>query len=306
MGDSPESTGQGDRVAKRILVLGATGMLGHTLFRHLSTQPDLDVYASARESRGLEDWFPAQLLDRIHTAVDAGDFDTIIRVLAAVRPQVVVNCIGAIKQQPAARDPLSAIAINSLLPHRLAQLCAATSARLIHFSTDCVFDGAKGNYSEGDAPTATDLYGMSKYLGEVSTSPHAVTLRTSFIGHELKGRVGLIEWFLAQTGNVRGFTRAVFTGFPSIEMANILAEHVIPNADLTGVIHVSSQPISKYDLLEMVALRYGKQIDIEPDDTVLIDRALDSTAFRRITGYVPPPWTVLVERMYDDYRAFGR
>jgi dTDP-4-dehydrorhamnose reductase len=304
MGDTSGEAGGRDRRATRILILGATGLLGHTLFRHLSSQPGLEVHASVRDRGGLERWFSARLLENVHAPVDARDFDTIIRAFEAAKPQVVINCVGVIKQGPAAEDPLVAIPINSLLPHRLAQLCGAASARLIHFSTDCVFDGARGDYAEDDPPTATDLYGMSKRLGEVSASPHCLTLRTSFIGHELRDRLGLLEWFLAQPARVRGFTRAVFTGFPSIEMARIMAEHVIPDPGLSGVIHVASEAISKYDLLRLIADAYGKRVDIEPDDKVMINRALNGKAFQKATGYVPAPWTALVNQMHEDYLAF--
>jgi dTDP-4-dehydrorhamnose reductase len=274
------------------------------MFRQLSSRPELDVHAAVRESGGLATLFPGGLLQTIITDVDVNRFDTIIRACSTVRPEIVINCIGLVKQLPIANEPIPAISINALLPHRLAVLCRAIGARLIHFSTDCVFDGAKGNYRETDPPTATDLYGISKYLGEVAEPPHCVTLRTSIIGHEIKGRHGLVEWFLAETGRVRGFTKAIYSGFPTVEMALIVAERVIPNPDLIGIFHVSSDPISKYDLLGLVAKQYERPNEIDPYGDVRIDRSLDSSEFRRITGYVPPAWPVLVARMHEDYRTF--
>lgn len=278
-------------------------MLGHSLVRYLSECPEYDVYASARNLAGLQKHFPEALIVRFLTeSVDANDFESIIRAIASTQPDVIINCIGIIKQLPLANDPLTAITCNALLPHRLSLISHAAGARLIHISTDCVFDGKKGMYTEKDASTAEDLYGRTKYLGELD-DPHSVTLRTSIIGHELKGGYGLIEWFLAQAEKVRGFRRVIYSGFPTIELAGILRDHVLPNPEIHGVYHVSSEPISKYDLLTLVAERYGKDIEIEPYDGFVQNRSLDSTIFREETGYQPPSWGELVERMHCDFLA---
>ena len=288
----------------KILILGGTGMMGHTLFRHLSSQPDLDVYATARSSSGIAKWFPQALIRKIRTDVDADNFDTVIRALAAIQPRVVINCIGLIKQLPRANDPLSAITINSQLPHRISLICRTAGARLIHISTDCVFDGVKGYYTEKDPSNANDLYGRSKFLGEVAY-PHCVTLRTSIIGHELKGRLGLVEWFLSQQGSVQGFTQAIYSGFPTIELADIIRQYVLPNSGLQGVYHVSSASIAKYDLLKLIARFYGKTVDIIPAGDFRIDRSLNAELFEAATGYRPPSWPELVEKMYRHYLESG-
>jgi dTDP-4-dehydrorhamnose reductase len=288
---------------KKILILGGTGMLGHLLLRYLSAYPEYDVYATARSLAGLGKHFPEDLLARFRPdSVDANYLDSVIRALAAIQPDVVINCIGIIKQIPGADDPLTAITVNAQLPHRISLISHNAGARLIHLSTDCVFNGKKGMYTENDQSNAEDLYGRTKYLGEVSY-PHCVTLRTSIIGHELKGRYGLIEWFLSQTQKVRGFRKAIYTGFPTIELARIIRDYILPNPALSGVYHVSSGPISKYDLLRLVAERYGKEIEIEPYDDFMQDRSLDSTIFREITGYQPPSWDKLVEMMHADFLA---
>lgn len=287
---------------KRILILGGTGMLGHTLFAYLAAQEKWDVHTTARDYRGLAPCFPEELAAKVRPQVDADNFDTVIRGLAAVQPDIVINCIGLIKQTPLANDPLSAITVNSQLPHRLSMLCRTAGARLIHISTDCVFDGKKGNYREVEAANASDLYGRTKLLGEVAY-PHCVTLRTSIIGHELKGYRGLVEWFMAQKGSVCGFKRALFSGFPTIEFARIISEYVLPNEDLSGVYHVSSEPISKYDLLTLIATSYDKEINIEPEAEFIIDRSLDSSLFQKSTGYRPPSWPELVEKMYQNFTA---
>ncbi|MDA8235875.1 MAG: SDR family oxidoreductase [Clostridia bacterium] len=285
---------------KKVLILGGTGMLGHTLLINLSKQKDLDVYATARTLKGLSQWFSSELIAKIRGDVDADNFDTVIRALASIQPDIVINCIGLIKQLPIASDPLSAITINAQLPHRISLICRAAGARMIHISTDCVFDGNKGNYTESDPANAIDLYGRSKFLGEVDY-PHCITLRTSIIGHELKGKHGLVEWFFAQEGKVRGFTKAIYSGFPTIELARIISKIILPNPELQGLYNVASDAISKHDLLKLMADRYGKQIEIEPFNEFCQDRSLESSLFRQITGYTPPSWPELVDKMYKDY-----
>jgi len=286
----------------KVLILGATGMLGHALLVHLAARKDLDVCATCRDIGDLKDVLPGHIAKRLRPAVNVDNFDTIIQAFAEIKPEVVINCIGLIKQLPIANQPLAAITVNAQWPHRLALLCEAAQIRLVHISTDCVFDGKKGGYTEEDPANATDLYGRTKFLGELSYS-HCVTLRTSIIGHELKGGHGLIEWFLRQKNTIRGYTKAIFTGLPTIELAQIISDKVIPNPDLNGLYHVSSEPISKYALLRLVAQRYGKQIAIEPDDSVTIDRSLNSSRFREITQYIPPTWPELVDTMYQHFRS---
>lgn len=286
--------------AKKILILGGTGMLGHTLFTHLSLDKDLDVYATVRNTEGVSQWFPRELIPKVRDGVDANDFDTVIRALASIQPDVIINCIGLIKQLPLASDPLSSINLNTQLPHRISMISRTAHARMIHISTDCVFDGKKGNYTERDDSNAKDLYGRSKFLGEVSY-PHCVTLRTSIIGHELKGRYGLVEWFLAQSDSVSGYTKAIFSGFPTLEIARIIKNYVLPNDKLSGVYHISSEPISKYNLLKLIADKYNKNIEIKPSDNVCIDRSLDSSRFHEITGYVSPTWPELIDAMHQNY-----
>ena len=208
----------------------------------------------------------------------------------------MINCVGLVKQLAEANDPLSALPINALFPHRLARLCGLVNARLVHISTDCVFSGRQGGYTEADEPDALDLYGRSKLLGEVDY-PHAVTLRTSIIGEELESTHGLVGWFLAQQAGVRGFTRAIFSGLPTCELAGVIRDYVLSRVELRGLYHVASDPISKYDLLRMVNEEYGKGLRIEPDDTLKIDRSLDAACFREATGYSVPAWPELVACM---------
>jgi len=280
-----------------VLVLGASGMLGNAAVRVLAQDAQCEVYGSVR-SAGAIAHFPPPLQQRIVAGVDVNS-DDLSAIIARLRPTVVVNCVGVVKQLAEANDPLIALPLNAELPHRLARLCEATGARLIQISTDCVFDGRRGGYSESDTPDATDLYGRSKLLGEVDY-PNAVTLRTSLIGHELASHHGLLDWFLSQQHSIRGFTRAVFSGLTTVELVGVIARHVIPNEGLRGVYHLSGEPISKYELLSLVADIYGKAIEIVPCDEPVIDRTLKAERFRAATGYAPPDWKTLIR----DLKAF--
>lgn len=281
----------------RVLVLGSTGMLGNAMFRVFSERSDLAVFGTARAEGSLR-YFSENLSGKIITGVDVENHDSLLRAFVVARPHVVVNCVGLVKQLADANDPLQAVPINTLLPHRLAALCGATSARLVHISTDCVFSGAQGGYLETDFPDADDLYGRSKLLGEVDY-PHAITLRTSIIGHELLGNRSLVNWFLSQQGSVKGFTRAFFSGLPTVELAAVVRDVVLPRPDLRGIYHVSSRPISKFDLLHLVANAYAKDIEIVPAEDLVIDRSLNSDRFKNETGYLPSEWSTLVQRMHD-------
>lgn len=281
----------------RILVLGASGMLGNAMIRVLSEKTDWQVYGTIR-SENSKQFFPTDIAERLLSGVNVEQHDSLIQVFLQTRPDVVVNCVGLIKQLADAEDPLQAIPINALLPHRLARLCELSGARLIHISTDCVFAGDKGNYHESDQSDAKDVYGRSKFLGEVAY-PHTVTLRTSIIGHELQSANGLIDWFLSQQGRCKGFTRAIFSGLPTVVLAQIIRDVVISRIDLSGLYHVAAQPISKYDLLRLVTDVYGKSIEIVPDDQLVIDRSLNADRFRLATGYATPEWPALVRCMHS-------
>lgn len=281
----------------RVLVLGASGMLGNAMVRVLSEKEEWEVSGTVRSS-GAGRFFPPMAAWRLVTGVDVENHDVLIKLFAQLRPDVVVNCIGLVKQLADADDPLLAIPINSLLPHRLARLCDLAGARLVHMSTDCVFSGRKGGYHEKDPSDAEDLYGKSKFLGEVDY-PHAITLRTSIIGHELQGAHSLIGWFLSQEQQCKGFVKAIYSGLPTVVLARLVRDVIIPQTGLSGLYHVASKPISKYDLLCLVAKTYRKSIEIIPDDSLVIDRSLNADRFREATGYVAPDWPELIKAMHS-------
>jgi dTDP-4-dehydrorhamnose reductase len=283
----------------KILVLGASGMLGNAVFRYFSAQPKFETLGTLRSTGSLA-FFDPSLHRYLLTAVDVENFDSLSLAFAQIKPQVVINCIGLVKQLAVANDPLYALPINAMLPHRLARLTEMMSARLIHISTDCVFSGNRGGYTEKDFSDADDLYGRSKFLGEIADQPHVVTLRTSIIGHELNSRHGLLEWFLAQQGAVKGYDKAVFSGLPTVELARVIAEFVLPN-QLKGLYQVAAKPINKFELLHLFASEYGRSIDIVAESKLKIDRSLNGEKFEKATGYKSPEWPELITSM----RQFG-
>ncbi|MEA2236540.1 MAG: dTDP-4-dehydrorhamnose reductase [Thermoanaerobaculia bacterium] len=283
----------------RVLILGAGGMLGHKVWQIFRDRFDCRAAVRVRPALPLFDD------NRVIDGIDAADFDGISRLIETVQPDAVVNCIGVVKQLAAAHDPIASITLNSLLPHVVARACAAAGARMIHISTDCVFAGTRGNYTEKDLPDAADLYGRSKLLGEVTEGE--LTIRTSIIGRELRTSNGLVEWFLSHRGgSVRGFTKAIFSGVTTAVLADTLANVIEHHSGLHGLYHVAAAPISKYDLLVMLNEAIGAGVTIAPDDSLVIDRTLDATRFRDATGLVPPPWQEMIAALAAESPHYER
>lgn len=280
----------------KVLILGVSGMLGGALFKKYSNDAEMVVFGTARSNSALN-YFDKKDHQRIICNVDIGSDNSLIEVFENINPDVVINCIGLVKQVSEANNPLQAIAINALFPHRVAALCKIVKARMIQISTDCVYSGAGGNYVECDFADANDLYGRSKFLGEVGY-PNTITLRTSIIGHELQGHRSLIDWFLSQNTSIKGYQKAFFSGLPTVELARVIRDFVLPNPKLFGLFHISVDSISKYDLLKIVAQEYKKEIQIIPDDNLQINRTLDSSKFRSLTGFTPKAWPQLVAEMH--------
>ena len=290
----------------RVLILGVTGMLGHKVWQTAASRWDL--YGTVRGKP--EDVAKYGLFEqsRLLGGVDAMRFESVEAALSEVRPDVVINCVGVVKQLAAAKDPVVSLTVNSLLPHRLAVVCRTLGARLVHVSTDCVFSGARGMYSEGDQPDADDLYGRSKLLGEVGDEG-CLTLRTSLIGRQLSGETGLVEWFLHEPGPVSGYAKAIFSGFTTQAFAALLVEIAERHPQLHGVLHAACDPIDKLSLLRLLRDAYGRDTAINPSDTLRLDRSLDASALRTLTGFVPRPWPEMVQCMAEDaspYNAWRR
>jgi dTDP-4-dehydrorhamnose reductase len=279
----------------KILVLGGDGMLGHQLVQSLAAEHE--VHATLRQdAAAYREHVDLLRSASWHFGVDVGDASRLDAVIGSSGAHAVINAIGIVKQRDAAKQAIASIEVNSLLPHRLAALCAPRGVRLVHFSTDCVFSGSKGRYREDDPPDAEDLYGRSKLLGEVG-EPGCITLRTSIVGLELTRKTGLLEWFLAQQGPIKGYARAIYSGFTTLEMARIVANILTRHPERHGVYHVSSEPISKLELLTMIRDRLGMTTQIVADRSFQCDRSLDSGRFRREFDYAPPSWPQMVDEL---------
>lgn len=282
----------------KVVILGVTGMVGHAVFRSFLDDSQFDVWGTLRSPYALS-YFPQNMHSRLCHGVDLFNEASLFNLFESIRPDLVINLIGITKQQAGGNDPVLVLPVNAIFPHRLARLCGLVGCRLIQKSTDCVFSGKKGFYNETDVSDAEDLYGRSKYLGEVSTLPHVVTIRTSAIGHELDSHYGLLDWFLSQGKTTRGFVNAIFSGLPAMELGRVMRDYIAPNPNLHGLYHVAGKPINKYDLLRQIADVYKKNITIERDETLVVDRSLDASRFNQVTGYCPPEWTELLQGMYQ-------
>jgi dTDP-4-dehydrorhamnose reductase len=289
----------------KILVLGGSGMLGHKMFQVLGGRFG-NTMCSLSNSRidpvlaetGL---FPP---DRVIFDLDVLDPAKLRDVLSVEKPDFVVNCVGVIKQRTGAHDPILSISINSLLPHQLAEICETWGGRVIHFSTDCVFSGRDGSYTEASPSDAEDLYGKTKFLGEVHR-PNALTLRTSIIGHELKNFASLLDWFLAQQGRtITGYRKVMYAGVTTNYLARVVAEVIEHQAGLSGLYQVASQPITKYDLLCLVRDAYGLDVVIHPEDEPVSDRTMVGKSFEMATGAITPPWPALVAELAEEYPRY--
>ena len=287
----------------RVLVLGA-GMLGHKLWQQASRQ--VEAWVTVRRQTPTLAAAALGPADRIVPGVDAREPRSLDAVLDQVAPDAVVNCIGIVKQLAAAKDPIESIAINALHPHVLARACAARRVRLVHVSTDCVFDGARGGYRESDPSNATDLYGRSKALGEV-IGPGCLTIRTSIIGRELTGTSGLVEWFLSRRGgSADGYAGAVFSGWTTTALSAVLLRVLLEHPTLEGLYHVAAAPIDKLQLLRLLDQAYGAGVAITPRDEPRIDRSLDGARFRAATGLDAPSWPAMIAEMAADPTPYDR
>jgi dTDP-4-dehydrorhamnose reductase len=278
----------------RILVLGGDGMLGHQVFKSLKDRHEVKV--TLRQDLRTYQGLALFNLDNAFAGIDVRRLDSLMEVFADFHPQAVINGVGIVKQRAEAKAGIPSLEINALLPHRLAQLCRTAGARLIQMSTDCVFSGKTGSYTEDEPADADDLYGRTKLLGEVADT-QCFTIRTSIVGRELARKQGLLEWFLAQRGTVCGYRKAIFSGFTTFEMSRIMERILLQNPMANGIYHISSSPISKYDLLTLIKKKLGLAIEIIPDEAVICDRSLDSTKFRKEFNYSPPSWEEMIEEL---------
>lgn len=282
----------------KILILGGGGMLGHKLVQILQT--DFDVWLSLRSGYEKYEKFGIFEKHKIVEGLNVLDFKKLKKAIKKVKPDVVINAVGIIKQLPSSEDVINTVSTNSILPHQLSQICLENKCYFIHISTDCVFDGKKGNYTEEDVSNASDLYGRSKSLGEV-INENGVTFRTSIIGRELFTKHSLVEWFLSNQGKrINGFVNAIYSGFPTITLAEIISHLLKNEIFLKGLYHISSNPINKFELLKLLKIAYKIDVEIEPFEDFKIDRSLNSDKFRKKTVFYPLGWEEMIEAMVND------
>jgi len=284
---------------KRVLILGGKGMLGHKLAQTLGDE--CETFASIRE-QVVDNWLHKVLPHvEIIPAISAENFEDISQLTKTIKPDVVVNCIGIVKQLVEADDYVKSITINALLPHHLSRICLENKSRLITISTDCVFSGKKGNYNENDEPDPIDLYGRTKLLGEVQHEG-CLTIRTSMIGHQLSGQHGLVEWFLNQPdASVKGYKNAIFSGLTTNALAHVIKLVIFHHPNLEGLKQIASEPISKFDLLSTVKKIYDLKVNIEPDISFIVNRSLNGQNFAHETQIDIPNWTAMISQMYSDH-----
>ena len=287
-------------MAIKVLVLGASGMLGNAVYRNFQERPDIEltgVLRSNKARRTLRESATARLIiDPNFTS------NEVLRtIMDSVAPDEIINCVGYVKQRVQKNSSLEQIFLNSFFPHQLSELAFGVGARLCHVSTDCVFSGEKGGYAETDRPDPLDFYGATKWVGEISGERN-LTLRTSIIGHELKNRSGLLEWFLSQRGEVDGFTNAIFSGVTTLEFSELYYQLITKHQRLMGLFHVASEPISKFDLLSLIKDIYAVDVDLTPNGKIRIDRSLNGSLLKSITGYSHPNWSDAIRAMYANHQ----
>ena len=279
----------------RIAIIGCNGMLGHKLFTYLQEDSSLKVFGICNKRSTKLKKYNKSIIDGINFL----DYENLLLSISNINPELIINCAGIIKQKNQNVTAIDEIKINSLLPHIIADFCEKNSKRLIHFSTDCVFSGSRGNYSETDDADSYDAYGKTKFLGEVN-SPNHLTIRTSIIGHELDSEFSLLSWFLRQKA-IKGYKKAIFSGVPTIYLAKFLKKHIIRNKGISGLKHLSSSPIDKFTLLTKINKVYNTNIEIEADEVVRINRSLNSSLLLKEINTKIPSWDDLIDLMYTDF-----
>jgi dTDP-4-dehydrorhamnose reductase len=278
-----------------IIIIGANGMIGNCLFKYLSFKKKYQVYGFVRNKMILN--HENRLIDKTKIIeVQILGNNNFKKIIQALNPEVIINCAGIVKQNPLINNIPLTIELNSLFPHNLNLICKELNCRLIQLSTDCVFSGKKGNYKENDYADANDLYGRSKFMGEINDK-NCLTIRTSFIGHELKNKWGLLSWFISQEKKVNGFKNSIYSGLTTLEIAKIIYKFVLPNKEINGLYHIASNPIDKFSLLEIINEIYQKDITIKKDYSLINDKSLDFSKFREVTGYEPIEWAYALKEL---------
>ena len=284
-----------------MLILGSTGLLGNTLTKYFLLKEDYDVFGTIRDYSKLE-FFKKKYHKNFLIIKNILDYDEIKKVLKNIKPDILINCLGITNKETLLNPNQieNCICINSLFPHKLQGICSELGTRLIHLSSDCIFSGKKGFYTENDIPDPPDIYGKSKLLGELNYE-NTLTIRKSVIGHELESSKGLLEWFLAQKNFVYGYKNVIFSGITVLELAKVIDEYILPRSDLKGVLNLAGESISKFDLLKIIADIYKKSVEIIPNEAIKINRTLNGSQFNNLTGYKMKSWSSLIKSMHEFY-----
>ena len=283
----------------KILILGSNGLLGNTITKYFLQKEDIQTYASIRDYSKLE-LFNNKYHKNFLIINDVLDFGETKKTLKKIKPDILINCLGITNKENLLKPSQieNCISINSLFPHMLQRICSELGTRIIHFSSDCIFSGRKGFYSENDIPDPPDIYGKSKLLGELNYE-NTLTIRKSVIGHELVSKKGLLEWFLAQKHFVHGYKNVIFSGLTVLELARVIDNYVLPRRDLKGILNLAGESISKFDLLKIIADIYKKSAQIIPNEKIQINRTLNGSQFNNLTGYKMKSWPSLIKSMYE-------
>ena len=300
----PESQSANPTQPKTVLILGASGMLGHMLARVFS--PHHRVIGTTSSQYKAESPL-AKLLDRDSWigGIDVRSLNRVDELVREIQPDVVINCVGVIKQKMESSNITDAITINSLFPHHLANLCQSQNSRLIHFSTDCVFEGTPGMKMVSDTPNATDLYGTTKRLGEVDYGD-SITIRSSIVGAQIVGTESLFQWAISQKGKkIKGFTGALYSGLTTMAMSKVILEIVDNFPQLSGIQQIASEAITKHDLLRRLNAALGLNLDICADNTIIYDRTLDGSEFVEQTGVRIPTWDEMIIEFAGDQAFYS-
>ncbi len=283
----------------RVLVLGVAGMLGHKVFRTF-TDAGVDTWGTLRQGKQNYKKWPF-----LQSAKVVGDVDVttsqLQTILNEIKPQFVINCVGLTIRKENSSDERANIKLNALLPHEIEFWCRNNNAKLLHYSTDHVFNGQKGDYTEESPKDAADVYGQSKSLGEVNHSEFALTLRSSIIGRELDRKTELLEWFLAHRGkSAKGYTRSIYSGVTTNYLAELSLRIVKEQPKLSGLLQPTSVPISKFELLKKINATFRLGIELQADDKVVVNNTLLANKFNAVTGWTVPAWDQLVDDLARD------
>lgn len=277
----------------KVIILGAGGMFGHVLFTE--SKKKFETIGTVNTSHFTS--------DGVLVHVNVFHLEQVKKIITEFKPQIVVNAVGVTKQSKMMGEENLPLYLNAQFPHLLLTLAHQYKFKVLHISTDCVFSGKKGSYTEDDQPDPVDLYGKTKLDGEIN-DPHSLTLRTSIIGHEIRTQNGLVEWFLHQSNHCKGYKKAIFSGFPTIVLTDFLLNKIFPAMldGMSGLYNFSTDAINKFDLLNLIAHTYGKKITIEPDSSLVVDRSLDSSVFKTKMNFSTPDWETMIKNMHSHFK----